>query len=170
MQSFFHCAPIPLRAGSIIEPGNWGRIVRLYQPNFGNYAVAFREKVLEEIRLKEFPHKPSRLECCYMVPSYEIAKTYQNRADSRTLLIYEVELLYTDTPNHIGDWTYCYPVDDSYYFDEMEECARQYWRGEGVGNTEILVNSPIRILRCVDASSPRCPDPAYPPKPDARKK
>lgn len=29
--TYFHCAPLTLSPGSVIEPGNWGRLLDLYE-------------------------------------------------------------------------------------------------------------------------------------------
>jgi len=59
--TYYHCAPIALSAGSIIQPGNWGRIIRQYlSSDGGTFAVGFRERILEDIRAMHYPEKPSR--------------------------------------------------------------------------------------------------------------
>lgn len=56
--TFFHIAPMLLGAGSVILPGNWGRVLKLYT-NAND--VFYREHILETIRANEYPDKPSRL-------------------------------------------------------------------------------------------------------------
>ena len=163
-ETFFHCAPILLGEGSIIRRGNWGRIIRLYQNQWGSYPVAFRERVLEDIRSQEFPSKPSRLNSLFLLPDLHGAETYQNHPERRSLIIYEVELVNPNCARHVGDWTFCFVDENSFYFDEMLEHAREYWRGEGAGNFEYVVESDARVLRKVDGPPPRMQRPDRLPK------
>jgi Protein of unknown function (DUF2441) len=72
-QTFFHLSSIPLAPGSIIQPGNCGRIIKTYQSpvqnvqTFGNMNVVARELLFEMVRIESFPSKPSRMKaafCC----------------------------------------------------------------------------------------------------------
>ncbi|MCB5199008.1 DUF2441 domain-containing protein [Loktanella sp. TSTF-M6] len=122
----------------------------MYQPNSGSYAVAFRERVLEDVRAVEFPDKPSRLSACFVLPSLSDALKYRDHPERRASLIYEVEFISEPPVIHFGDWTMSLPEGDSAYFDGMSKFAQEYWSGKSIGRPEILAPVPIRILRCMD--------------------
>ena len=65
-QTFFHLSGGLLGEGSVILPGNWGRILRAYG---WQHPQAAKEMILEAARLRIAPGKPSRLECCFAFPS-----------------------------------------------------------------------------------------------------
>jgi|GraSoiStandDraft_32_1057276.scaffolds.fasta_scaffold251637_2 uncharacterized protein DUF2441 len=69
---YFACTMM-LDRGSIVRPGNWGRIVRLIGPNHQEWQ---REMILEEIRKPEFPLLPSRLESAFVIDALDEAQYY----------------------------------------------------------------------------------------------
>jgi hypothetical protein len=57
--TYFHCAPMRLAAGSIIEPGNWGRMLRLYEVTNGQIqGNVLNEALLEFARQLHAPTAP----------------------------------------------------------------------------------------------------------------
>lgn len=83
--AFFHVTQIQLAPRSIILPGNWGRILRLYnRSNVGE--VLYREKSLEDIRRLEFPNKPSRLNSVFMLETVEEARHFRDQTNSFALI------------------------------------------------------------------------------------
>jgi Protein of unknown function (DUF2441) len=85
---YFACT-LMLDHGSIVRPGNWGRIVRLTGPNHTEWQ---REVILEEIRKSEFAHLPSRLESAFVIDELEEAQYYAANF-VRLALLYEVTLI-----------------------------------------------------------------------------
>lgn len=153
MSTYFHCAPIPLARGSIICPGNWGRILRLYSVNIGSPNIAFRERVLEDIRTHEFPKKPSRLSSCFVLHTLAEAKHFRDTSQ-RLGIIYEVEPTQDPPCSHTAN----YLLQPSlYYFEDIKIAARAYWDGKYQDHPETLFPVPIRILRCVDDAVPNLP-------------
>lgn len=146
----FHCSSLPLQPDSVIDPGNWGRIIR----NAGwSHNLSGRETILEHVRKNEFPHKPSRLDASFFFDNETEARFYAG-SDGRhlTMLTYEVELLEPDAVQHIGDWRNVAakgPLDLSW--------ASNYWAGEmlpphsdpawPVQCREILAVTALRIVR-----------------------
>jgi hypothetical protein len=63
----YHCSPAWLEPGSVIRPGNYGRVLKLNGPKHNHW---LREEMLEFVRKHAFPDKPSRL--------YEVRLTDQN--------------------------------------------------------------------------------------------
>jgi hypothetical protein len=146
----FHCTSSPLGIGSIIEPGNWGRIIA----NFGwKHACANREVTLEYVRQTEFTDKPSRLRSVFLLDDETEARFYA-ASDGRgtTMIPYEVEVLNQSAPIHNADWRHVNPEGPL----DME-WARNYWRGIqftrhtnvewDVACREVICESAIRIIR-----------------------
>jgi hypothetical protein len=146
--TYFHCAPLPLLADSVVEPGNWGRIIRMYTPNDGaTFAVAYRESLLEHFRQRHCPNKPSRLNCVFACPSVEIAQAYKAKW-GRLNFIYEVEQI-TPAGVHLGDYELALFQSDVPYFDNFPDRAALYWSDDPKQNPEVLLPGPVRILQRV---------------------
>lgn len=152
--NLFHVAPIPLGVGSVIEPGNFGRLMKT---NPAGSFFAHRESIYECIRLKESPGKPSRLDSIFLLPSERDARTYQAQFDTRGI-IYEVELLNRDARKHeslVELVVVSHPNTPPIPVGHIEEFARRYWRYESTvamampaaGTVEVIVTSPVRLIR-----------------------
>lgn len=149
MTELYHCAVLPLGAGSIICPGNWGRIKRRFEKDG---ASLLRESVLEDIRKREFPSKPSRLDCAFGCQTEAHARAYRDR-HAPTSLIYRVALVEPKAPTHLGDFELV--IRGFAGLNGIEEIARAYWKGGASSpSVEILTSSPLRIIACVDTISP----------------
>lgn len=164
----YHVAPIPLGAGSVIEPGNFGRCIQLH---FGGSFVAHREAVYELVRKAEFPDKPSRLESIFLLPTAQEAEIYRD-AEAPLNLLYEVEMLDPHAKHHTAyiDLV-CGQKNPPDTVSRLNAYARHYWQSLepfGVESTEssamaeasvsmrarqqvrpreIVTKSPIRIVR-----------------------
>lgn len=146
LTEFYHCAPLPLGPGSVICPGNWGRIKRRFESN--PLAIA-REAIIEDVRRREFGAKPSRLDSAFACPTLAAAEQYRAK-HAPTGLIYRIELLNINAPSHVGDYELY--LQGFVGIDGMEEVARRYWRGEDSGTPELLTLSPLRVIECVDGA------------------
>lgn len=144
----FHCAPLPLGSGSIICPGNWGRIKRRFEQNPLSIA---REAILEDVRRREFVAKPSRLEAAFVCQTLVEAEQYRAK-HAPTGLIYRIELLHPTALSHVGDYELY--LQGFSGIEGMEELARRYWRSENLGTPELLTLSPLRVIECVDGATP----------------
>ena len=122
---YFTCAMM-LDSGSIVRPGNWGRIVRLIGPAHTEWQ---REMILEDIRKSEFPLLPSRLESAFVIDELDEAKYYAANF-SRLGLLYEVALIDVGAPTHEADWKGTGP------YDQTNDWARRYWRGDVMRHPE----------------------------------
>jgi hypothetical protein len=144
----YHCAPLPLSPGSVICPGNWGRIKRRFEQNA---LSLLREAVLDDIRRREFATKPSRLDAGFACPTIVDVEQYRAK-HAPTGLIYKVELLEPSALSHSGDHELY--LQGFVGIDGMEELARRYWRSESLGGPEILTLSPMRVIECIDSTCP----------------
>lgn len=150
---FFHLSPILLESGSVIKPGNFGRVIDTYRPNnLGPLAV--RELIFEIARLKNFPQKPSRFNSIFLFPTLQHAKTQLIRFDISSL-IYEVELTETDANSFHGNMGLVhegFPNEHMAAIPYLYNLAAQYWVGLTAiqPESEFLSSSPIRILHLHD--------------------
>jgi Protein of unknown function (DUF2441) len=122
---YFACT-IMLEHGSIVRPGNWGRMLQLVGPPHKEWQ---RELILEEIRKSEFPHLPSRLECAFVMDELIEAQYYATNFAPFSL-VYEVTLLDESAATHEADWKGTGP------YDQTNEWARRYWRGDVMPHPE----------------------------------
>jgi hypothetical protein len=138
---YFHVAPILLAPGSLVLPGNWGRILRLYtQAN----DVLFRESALENFRQSKCPEKPSRLNSVFLLETLEEAIWYRNN-NSSTSLIYEVNISTSDAVIHRGNYTKVGPVNIP-LLEHMPLYAESYWSSVPVDKIEIVCPVPVTII------------------------
>lgn len=68
METFFHLSEALLSPGSIIENGNFGRMLNRYLPN-GRYdlTILYREEVFELVRSRDYADKPSRFKSIFLL-------------------------------------------------------------------------------------------------------
>lgn len=99
MASYFHLAPILIAPGSVIEPGNFGRVIALR----GEAHPLFRrEMAYEDMRQKQFAHRPSRLNCLFGFLTLEEAELYRaNIQGYKESVLYEVESV--ENGPHVAD-------------------------------------------------------------------
>jgi hypothetical protein len=155
-QTYFHCAPIISAPGAVIEPGNWGRIIKLYEaiPGSGLPTNAFREALIEQARQIHAPSKPSRLSSIFALPTLEEAVLFRNKYQ-RTNLIYEVMPVAKNARTHLGDYEFAININyPPRYFQTMFDYARDYWLKQPTANLEVLFSCPIRVLRMLDVPPP----------------
>jgi len=146
---FYHCSSSQLAPGGVIQPGNWGRIIR---STGWAHNQAFKEAALEHLRATEFPDKPPRLMSSFFFDSEDEARFY-GISDGRqtTMIPYEVELIDPLAPRHTADWRAVSPagtVDSDW--------SRTYWLGTspppppqhpGIACREVIAVTPLKIVR-----------------------
>jgi hypothetical protein len=141
MPKFFHVAPILLGPGSVILPGNWGRILRTYlQAN----DVLFREHVLEEVRKSKYPEKPSRFSAIFLLETMEEALWFKNNL-ANTSLVYEVEAETKDAVIHRGNYTKVGPVKQP-MLDSMPKYAEEYWSSVPTERIEVVFPNHVTVV------------------------
>lgn len=157
----YHFTMMRLAPGSIIEPGNWGRLLRRYEnapgsngQQFGKVWVLTRELVFEltRIKLPKANSVPSRFESTFSFKDEAHAHVYREANDPHFVqVLHEVELVDPNAPQHEGavsksNW----PAGGRPFLGDMTQAAQEYWRGEGDGPRELLSASGLRIIRAVD--------------------
>ena len=156
MTTYFHFAQLRLAAGSVIEPGNFGRLLRCYRPTlngqgFGNAWLLCRELIFEQARPAD---KPSRWQCCYVVPSEKDVQCYRAANDVfRLQIVHEVEFTQPSLISHTGALSFLDMVDGSEFLEPERIAAQQYWSGApGIleKGTEVLTASALRVIRSLE--------------------
>lgn len=145
----FHWSPIRLREGSIVEPGNFGRMIRRYRPDqFGDGWRLARELLFEQAREAYAPKAPSRLNACFMCPTYDDAMRYQAAYDPHFLqVLHEVEIVELGASQHSGALILLDENQNMSFLDSYRRQARDYWEGRGEGDRELFTASSIRVVR-----------------------
>lgn len=145
--SYFHLCSTDLQPGAIINPGNWGRIIKKVGPSHGRWLA---ESCLEDVRHRQFPLLPSRLSCSYFFDDVSEATEYQKN-NAYFLILYEVQLVDPSVPIHRADYR-CVQPDNSL---SLNWC-QHYWQGlsagphpSGLSCTELLAVTPLRIIQKV---------------------
>ncbi|MET3518124.1 hypothetical protein ABIC63_005934 [Pseudacidovorax sp. 1753] len=153
MATLFHATSAYLAPDSVIEPGNYGRILRLYphdQTNVGNGWRLATELAFEEKRVRCFPNLPSRLRSCFAFPDREAAAAARGRMATLDVL-YEVELADPDAPQHVGDFdliSRCYTAaQGDLFLQKVDDASDVYWSGRGLGVKELLTAGGLRVVR-----------------------
>lgn len=148
----FHISHAWLDAGAILLPGNYGRV--LNAAGYG-HSNASAESILEDVRSREFPNLPSRLQSAFYFDTLERAAAYRQHQNMRHVNLYEVDRVTADTVEARVDFRRVTPVGPLGF-----DWARSYWRGEafptdrlnGVDSNlyvETLSVSALRVVRLV---------------------
>src|SRR5262245_33355912 len=118
-----------LGSGSIILPGNWGRIIRRVGPAHNRWQ---REQLLEEVRMGQANavQLPSRLDSTFACTSEEGIRFYdqvQNRGGNIPSVLYEVEKINPDAAEHRTDYNLAILTPGGM---SEREAAERYWLGD----------------------------------------
>lgn len=81
----FHAAWVWLEPGSVIRPGNYGRIIQITGSTHPHWT---RETVLEKVHREEFPNKPSRLLSAFVVMNDRRTAEFYMRHQCKTGKLY----------------------------------------------------------------------------------
>ena len=141
---YYYLCSYPLSEGSIVEKGNWGRIIQ-NNPNFqqlsknlrinsrsssGVIFVALqdqyiiRELIFERVRKDEFPIAPSRLNCIFVCKTIAGAKSFKSETKRNSNLVYEVEPTDVNSRKLETDWSWINSIINK-PLHEIEEAARK---------------------------------------------
>ncbi|NAW88782.1 DUF2441 domain-containing protein [Photobacterium halotolerans] len=148
MNTYYFSCSYPLEVGSVVNPGNWGRMIKMYDHRFGNPWVLLRETLFESVRGKSYPNKPSRLESIFLCEELEEMLHFLKGSNRVLDLIYEVELVDSSLPLHKGCLLHTNIVEQDNY-DSLTQKAYHYWDATSVEHTELVTTSPVRILKRV---------------------
>lgn len=85
---WFHAVCAMVDIGSVLVPGNMGRILKLYQPDAPR---AILERDFEEVRQSLDADLPSRSECIFLCPTFDDALAFAATGTPDMCQWYEVE-------------------------------------------------------------------------------
>jgi hypothetical protein len=106
--NYFHLSGAHLAIGSIIEPGNWGRILRFHG---WRHSEALKEMALEHARLSRFKDRPSRLEGAFVFLTVDEARAFRaNNSVFNSHILYRVTLVNPAAAFHITDLRLANPL------------------------------------------------------------
>ncbi len=156
MTKLFHSAPLKLAPGSVVLPGNWGRIIRAIGERHDRW---HQEVVLEQVRAARYAHLPSRLDACFACANEEALRFYVRHANKDNPcppVLYEVQKVEPEANEHRTDFNL---ISANKPGETIEENAERYWRGDfwyeiaeapGMRCEEVVTTSPLRILQKLD--------------------
>jgi hypothetical protein len=108
--TFYHLSGAQLAFGSVIDPGNWGRVVRAWGWRHGQ---TLREMALEDARIARFPTRPSRLDSAFVFLTIDEARNFRARSDGFLQhILYRVTLVDPGAASHVTDSRLCTPHGD----------------------------------------------------------
>ena len=145
-----------LRSGAVVRPGDFQtHLMRqilievqtdslaVTVPNAAETGRVMMELAWETVRLREFPHRPSRFDCLFLWPEASAARRFDSHREACEL--YDIEIL---------ECSRAFAADMNLisYFEEFEtlasmfERARRYWQNERKDeHREILLEGTIQI-------------------------
>jgi hypothetical protein len=159
MPDHYHLAGPTIEAGSILDVGNWGSVVRRASWLHG---AAVREAALESARVVRFPSLPSRLDSIFVFPTQDEANFFRQTEQAFAFHhLYRVCLRNADAPSLVTDWRFIVPIGKF-----RHDWPDLYWAGTAVQASsgfvpnrnnrppgqcrEMLTLSPIRIEQRLD--------------------
>jgi hypothetical protein len=151
----YHLAPLRLGAGSIIEPGNFGRLLGRYMPSekraFGNAWMLARELIFEQARPRQLP---SRLSSCFALPTLRDMECYRKFVDPNfQQVLHEVAIVDESQAQHRGARSFVSMQDDVVFLATTQAKAAKYWSGDPgdpAEGYELLTNSSLRVLKALE--------------------
>jgi hypothetical protein len=149
--TFYYLCSYPLGNGSVVQKGNWGRIIKINPITPHTLPYLLRELIFEKIRLEEYPYRPSRLNSIMACANLESAKEFKSLPGRQFDIIYEVEPLDIKSKLFEADWSLILPPLNK-SIAQVEQEARNYWSGfiSHENKKEILIDSDIRIIKKID--------------------
>lgn len=144
--SYFYLCSYGLSPSTIIEKGNWGRIMRLNNINQNSYDYLIRELIYEKVRLENYNDKPSRFTSAFVCSNLESAREFKRNCPFG--IMYEVEPEDSESNSFETDWSLIQSTLNK-NIGQVEEIAKRYWQGEitDENKKEILFYSDIRIVK-----------------------
>lgn len=151
----YHLAPLRLGAGSVIEPGNFGRLLGRYTPSekraFGNAWMLARELIFDQARPRQ---APSRLSCCFVLPTARDVECYRKFVDPNfQQVLHEIAIADESQAQHRGARSFVTMQDDVVFLAATQAKAAKYWAGEPgdpAEGYELLTNSSLRVVKALE--------------------
>ena len=150
---YYHVCMVPLERGSVILPGNWGRVIRDYRDgSLGPTSmwIMLREQTFELVRVNYFPERPSRYKCAYVFSEADQARQYIVNQNLHTHIIYRAALLDQGAPTFEADLNLVSELNQGdLVLPTVEERAHMYWNGMNIQNPEVVTESRLQVFEHV---------------------
>ena len=145
--TYFFCCSMLLAPGSVVEPGNWGRIIKLYKPSMNANAWALaRELIFERVRLQNYAEKPSRFDALFLCFTELDLQEFRSMNSRPIDISYEVKLVDPEAASHTADWSTA-TTEQTDDFAAVERRAHTYWQAQNIRQRELVTLSPIKVVR-----------------------
>jgi len=146
---WFHSVCVLLESGSVILPGNMGRILKLYKPGSDRL---IQEEIYERARLAMQPDAPSRLACTFVCPTRADAAAFHATDSVKLNQWYLVEPVERPTSVFVADyrnWAVPKPLHRPFTDSAFQAVCRDYWQGQPANCRELLYGGPLRVISAV---------------------
>jgi hypothetical protein len=157
--TYLYFAPMRLVPGSVIYPGNYGRVIQRYYSvpqspqSFGGPWILARELQFELVRVTMFAMRPSRLEAAFCLPDdVGNAEAYRSKADiPRIQVLHRVTLVDPQLTTHFAPFDMAdLPVGEMAFLPTTYQRAVAYWSGYAQGIQEVVTLSALRVGANID--------------------
>jgi hypothetical protein len=136
--------------GSIIEPGNWGRVQELKKDwtSLDNYRWLC-EDTFDRVRSGLTPRPPSRLNSVFVCPTLGDAHRFCGGQSGRTDVLYEVEPTKATKRVFVTSWQLFSFGPETWPppLVQWRQQAIRYWTETPVNGREVLLSQAVRIVR-----------------------
>jgi hypothetical protein len=143
---FFFACSYPLGEGSVVLPGNWGRMIGKNPDQQQEYIL--KERVIEQIRQHGFPKRPSRLKSIFLCETLEELEKFLASSGRFFDIKYAVRLTNQREQIFRADWNLISQMSMS-DIKSLNSLAVDYWSGNTQSGVEVLTKSPVRIVKMV---------------------
>ncbi|MBN9115329.1 MAG: hypothetical protein J0I36_08555 [Pandoraea sp.] len=155
MSNYFFVARSRFNPGETLGGGHFGDGFKDYVFNDQSQAGALQgwrlasELIVEDVRKRFFPDRPSRLKCSF-------AWVRQSDAEMNLpvgLFVHEVRLQDPNAPVFVADFTLMsaasrFATSDT-FISLSEAVAHKYWTGGSPQLAEVLTLSPLVVVKCL---------------------
>lgn len=146
MSTYYHVSRRSIRIGATLTQGTYGERIIDERYRDGKYPHYIKEKIFEDVREREYPDKPSRLNCSFLFPTLECARNYWSSILQYQAYIYEVKIEKGIPFVADMDLLHC----DGLRFSIIQGNARKYFEGVQHPHSctlEALVNGKVSVLK-----------------------
>ena len=126
--------------GERVHFGNWGRTIFGIGPAHNRF---YPEYLLEKIRQLEFPNLPSRMRSSFVFENRDFALNWNRIPGEHTYLVCIDD---NNAISHRGDMGWIDLMVSVHSFDEVEDIARRYWRGEVRNQNQLEIVVPSELI------------------------
>lgn len=144
MQEYFYATSSLLDIGSIVLPGNWGRLIKKIGASHNRF---LSEYILDNYRKNHYPNTISRLNSLFLCETKLDAENFINRTGRNTDLIYKGILIDPNPQLFKTNWDL---TNVFVPFEDIDNVCENYWNPKNYNNPEILTNSRFKVIEILN--------------------